>query len=105
MNRAVLNPVLLRPTFERMRLVNPRMFETPAAGTIPLLNLDPAHIEEIYGPNALELLVGDDASERIVDALDRPEYYGEVVTGVRERLARNHSHTARLRELLEIVES
>lgn len=105
MNRAVLNPVLLRPTFERMRFVTPRMFETPAAGTIPLLNLDSAHIEEIYGPSALELAVGDNAPERIVDALDRPEYYGEVVTDVRERLARSHSHTARLRELVEIVES
>ena len=105
MTRAFLNPVLLRPTFERMRLVNPRIFETPAAGTIPLLNLDPAHIEEIYGPDGLELAVGDDASERIADVLDRPEYYGEVVTGVRERLARSHSHIARLQELVEIVES
>jgi hypothetical protein len=105
MTRALLNPVLLRPTFERMRLVNPRMFETPAAGTIPLLNLDPAHIEELYGQDGLELALGHDASERIADALDRPEYYGEVVTGVRDRLARRHSHTARLQELVEIVES
>jgi hypothetical protein len=105
MTRALLNPVLLRPTFERMRLVNPRMFETPAAGTIPLLNLDPAHIEELYGQDGLELALGHDASERIADALDRPEYDGEVVTGVRDRLARRHSHTARLQELVEIVES
>jgi hypothetical protein len=105
MTRALLNPVLLRPTFERMRLVNPRMFETPAAGTIPLLNLEPAHIEDLYGQDGLELALGHDASERIADALDRPEYYGEIVTGVRDRLSRRHSHTARLQELVEIVES
>jgi hypothetical protein len=105
MTRALLNPVLLRPTFKRLHLVNPRMFETPAAGTVPLFDLDPTHIEEIYGPDALGLALGDDPSERIADVIARPERYGTLVAGIRERLVGRHSHTARLRELVEIVES
>ena len=32
-----------------LRLVNPRLFETPAANTIPVFGLDPEYVREIYG--------------------------------------------------------
>jgi glycosyl transferase family 1 len=105
MSRACFNPVLARPTFNHLRLVHPRLFETPAAGTIPLFGLDDAHVKEIYGERALELVLGDDARERIVDVLDRPEYYASVVTDVRAHLAEHHSYEMRFQELLDIVTS
>ncbi len=49
MSKAVFNPVLVRPSFGHMRLVTPRLFETPAAGTLPLFVLDESHVQEIYG--------------------------------------------------------
>ena len=39
--QAVFNPVLLRPIFRHMQFVTPRIFETPAANTIPLFGFDP----------------------------------------------------------------
>src|SRR5262245_5580632 len=106
MNRAKVNPVLLRPTFERMRLVNPRMFETAAAGTIPLLGFERDHVREIYGEPGLELWLPDEgAPEKVLDIVSQPERYREVVRAVRQHLAEQHSHAARLRELIEIVES
>ena len=42
MSRAVFNPVVYRPLFERLGMVTCRTFETPAAGTIPLFLLDPS---------------------------------------------------------------
>jgi hypothetical protein len=105
MSHGVFNPVLLRPTFSRLRIVNPRMFETPAAGTIPLFDLEQDHLREIYGPASLELMLDGSACERVEDVLTRPEHYATAVTQIREHLAREHSHEARLRQLIEIVEA
>ncbi|MFI7495069.1 glycosyltransferase [Kocuria sp. M4R2S49] len=105
MSRAQWNPVLARPTFNHLRLVHPRLFETPAAGTIPLFDLDEAHVKDLYGEAALELVLGEDATDRIVDVLDRPGHYAAVVTRVRRHLAEHHSYDQRLRELINLVES
>lgn len=105
MSRGVFTPVMVRPTFNHFRLTNPRMFETPAAGTIPLFNLDREHVLEIYGEPAGELVLDGDATGRIADVLQRPGYYAEIVEALRQRLAERHSYRVRFQELLEIVRS
>jgi hypothetical protein len=105
MSQGVFNPVLLRPTFSRLGIVNPRMFETPAAGTIPLLDLDVDHVQEIYGAAGLELVLNGGGLELVEDIVDRPDHYTEAVERIREHLAREHSHEARLRRLIEIVKA
>jgi hypothetical protein len=106
MSKAIFNPILLRPTFSRLRLVTPRLFETPAASTIPLFVLDEAHVQEIYGTEALELRLPDkDPQEKILDLVRRPEYYTDTIIGIRQHLTEKHSHAARLQGLIEIIES
>ena len=106
MSKAVFNPVIVRPTFDLMKLVTPRLFETPAASTIPLFGLDHSHVREIYGGQALELTLTDIEPERkILDIVQRPEYYADIVRSIREHLSEKHSHKARLQELIKIVES
>lgn len=108
MSAGAFNPVLVRPLFNHLRLTNPRLFETPAANTIPLFRLDPGYALEIYGERALELVIADsidDASEQILDVLHRPEHYAEIVTAIRRHLAEKHSYAARIKELIEIVKS
>ena len=106
MCKAVLNPVLMRPTLERLRMVTPRLFETLNADTIPLFGLDPEHVQEIYGDPATQLVLPEGRpEEKIADILDRPGYYAEIVDSLRRELAERHSHMQRFRELLEIVES
>jgi hypothetical protein len=106
MSKGAINPVISRPTFDHLRLVTPRLFETPAASTIPLFGLDETHVREIYGEQALELVLpDDDPHEKILDMLSRPKHYMNVVADVRDHLAEKHSHAARLQELIEIVES
>src|SRR5262249_996026 len=79
MNRGLLSPVLTRPTFNELKFVTPRYFETPAAGSIPLFVIDRSHVQEIYGQAALELaLPPDNAADKIEDVLDRPEHYAGV---------------------------
>jgi len=106
MSKATFNPVLVRPSFAHMRLVTPRLFETPAASTIPLFLLDEAHVQQIYGREALELRLPDnDPEEKILDLVRRPQHYGGIVTRMRRQLAEQHSHLARLQRLIEIIES
>jgi hypothetical protein len=106
MSKATFNPVISRPTFNLMRLVTPRFFETPAASTIPLFGLDDAYVAEIYGEAALELVLPAERPEdKILDLVRRPDHYAGIVQGIRRHLAQKHSQAARLRELVEIIES
>ena len=105
MSRAVFNPVLIRPLFDHLRLVTCRTFETPAAHTIPLFAQSADYVKEIYGPRAADLVLGDNASEQILDVLRRPEHYAEIVLDIRRHLAEHHSYEVRLQELVRIASS
>jgi hypothetical protein len=105
MSRGRFTPVLVRPLFNHLRLANPRLFETPAANTIPLFGLDAEYVEEIYGGRAGELVLGEAPSDKIEDVLRRPDRYTEIVQDVRRHLAENHSCAARLQELIDIAQS
>jgi hypothetical protein len=106
MSRALINPVLLRPLFDHLRLVTCRTFETPAASTIPLFAQPPEYVREIYGADALELVLPQERpEEKFLDILSRPGHYAPLVLELRRRLAEHHSYEARLHELVEIVAS
>jgi hypothetical protein len=105
MSRGVFTPVLVRPVFNHLRLANPRLFETPAANTIPLFALDPEYVYEIYGEAAAELVLGEDATEHIDRVLMCPEHYAPVVTSIRRHIVEKHSFQVRLKELIDIIES
>jgi glycosyltransferase involved in cell wall biosynthesis len=106
MSKGIINPVIYRPLFDHLRLVTCRTFETPAAGTIPLFALDAGYVRELYGEAALELVLPDrNPQEKILDMVSRPEHYAGIVAGIRRHLAERHSYEARLRQLIEIVES
>jgi hypothetical protein len=106
MSKARFNPVLLRPLFRHLRIVTPRLFETVAANTIPLFVLDPTHAREIYGEQALELVLPEEhPQEKILDIIHHPERYRDVAIGIRQHLVENHSHSARFRRLTEIIQS
>jgi hypothetical protein len=106
MGRGVFSPVLLRPLFDRLRMVTCRTFETPAAGTLPLFCQEPGFVAEVYGDEAAELVLPRDHPEgKVLDLLRRPGYYAEVVRSIRRGLAERHSYRARLQELVEIVRS
>ena len=104
MSKGVFSPVIYRPLFSHLRMVTCRTFETPAANTIPLFGLDAGYVKEIYGERALELILPDEQpQEKVLDMVNRPEFYAEIVRGIRRRLAQKHSYATRLQELIEIV--
>ena len=106
MSKGLFNPVISRPTFDRLGLVTPRVFETPAANTTPLFGLNRPTVKAIYGDAGLELLLTDEnAQEKILDIVTSPEYYTDVVMEIRRHLTDNHSHSVRLQELIKVIES
>lgn len=60
MTRGIFNPVLYGPLFRHLGMVTCRTFETPAAGTIPIFDLNREYVIEIYGERAAELLLPAD---------------------------------------------
>jgi hypothetical protein len=106
MSKGLINPVISRPTFDYLGLATPRLFETPAANTIPLFGLSRTTVEAIYGDAGLELLLMDNnAHEKIFDIVTNPEHYRDVVVQVRRHLAEKHSHKVRLEELIRLIQS
>jgi hypothetical protein len=104
MSKGLFSPVIYRPLFRHLQFVTCRTFETPAASTIPLFGLDPNYVREIYGQEAIELVLPDEQPEqKVLDMLYRPNFYANIVRGIREHLAIKHSYAARLRELLQLV--
>jgi spore maturation protein CgeB len=97
--------VLIRPLFGHLGLATCRTFETPAANTIPLFAQDAEYVKSIYGERAEALVLrdGESASDQILEVLDRPEKYAEVVRDVRRHLADKHSYAVRLQELVQIA--
>jgi hypothetical protein len=106
MSRALFNPVLLRPLFQQLRFVTPRLFETISASTIPLFSMDAEQVRQIYGEEATELILpAEDPQRRIFEIVRRPERWVGILKRIRKHLAEHHSHEHRFRQLIEIVES
>jgi hypothetical protein len=63
-------------------------------------------VEETYGARARALALPEDHPEElIVDVIERPQHYAEIVEDIRQMLAEKHSYAARLNELVAIVNS
>lgn len=105
MSRGIFMPVIYRPLFNYLQLVTCRTFETLAANTIPLFSFAEAYVSELYGGRAQELLMpAENPHEKILDILEKPRHYVEIVDDIRHRLRSKHSYHTRLQELIEIIE-
>jgi hypothetical protein len=107
MSRAVLNPVIYRPLFKRLWMVTCRTFETPAANTIPLFDLEEEYVRALYGDAAAALVLPPQGGEeeKVLEIFERPEHYTETVLNIRRHLAEKHSYRSRLEELVDLVKS
>jgi hypothetical protein len=97
-----LSPIFIRPVLNALELATPRMFETFAADTVPILPPNIRHARALYGDAIGPLCLPEDPAETIVAMLDQYADYVAFAREVAERLARNHSYEVRLSELIEI---
>jgi hypothetical protein len=100
MSAARVNIMTQRPLFRRLKILTSKYFEIFSADTIPLVMLDPDHAAEVYGPAGRELALYGGIAERLLDAIERPEKYRQIVQQVRCHLAANHSYANRVQQLV-----
>ena len=105
MSRAKFNPIIFRSIFNHFQLTTPRMYETFAANTIPILAMDEETARLHFGDSVKDLVINNDKPEiKIMDIINRPDDYTKVVADVRVYLDKHHSHASRLNELIDLVE-
>jgi hypothetical protein len=106
MGQGVFSPVIYRPLFDQLQLVTCRTYETVAANTIPVFGQTAAFVAEVYGEEAVTLVLPEEgATEKLREIVKRPETYAGVVAGMRRHLREKYAYEVRLRELIRIVES
>lgn len=103
MSRGLLHPILVRPILNDLRFVTPRMFETLAADTIPLIPAYFTHATKLYGDEIKQLTLSDNPAGLIMKILDNYDKYRKLTRDIHETLKRKHSYEARLAELLEFA--
>lgn len=103
MSTAKINIFTQRPVLHHLKHITLKYFEIFYADTIPLLMLDDDIAREVYGPAARELMLRENIADKILDALERPEHYREVVQAVRNHLATNNSYDKRMAELVSAI--
>jgi hypothetical protein len=105
MSEAAITPVLARPLLARLGLLTPRMFETLASGSIPVLSPHLAYLTELYGDDLELFLLGDDPSAQLGRMLREPARYREPLTRIQHRVHQRFNYRSVLIELMRLTRS
>lgn len=103
MSSARINILTQRPILRRNKHLTLKYFEVFCADTIPLLMLNDDEAEAVYGPAGRELTLAGRIGEKLLDALNRPDHYRNVVEDVRRHLVTHHAYERRLEELVDAL--
>lgn len=100
MSRGLINPIWIRPILNKLKLVTPRMLETFAADTVPVIPEYFIHATELYGDAVKELSL---SSENLLMILKNYNKYLDISRSIRNKLIAEHSYEVRLKELINFV--
>jgi len=100
MSTGRVNIFTQRPVLAHLQHLTGRYFEEFCADTIPLLMLDTDLAVAVFGPAARELTLPGRVAEKLLDALQRPAYYRDIVEDVRRHLTKHHLYHHRVEELV-----
>jgi hypothetical protein len=101
MSEGRVNIMTQRPLFRHLKLLTAKYFEIFCADTIPLVMLDPDHAESVYGSSGRELALHGNIADKLLDAVQNPRRYQEIVQEVRRHLFAHHSYRKRTQQLVE----
>jgi hypothetical protein len=103
MSTGSINIMTQRPFFREMKILTSKFFEIFSADSIPLVMIDPDHAELVYGPAGRELALCGDIDAKLVDVLQQPKKYRQIVEEVRNHLTAHHSYGKRVQDLVEAL--
>lgn len=104
MSTGRINIMTQRPLFRELKILTSKYFEIFSADTTPLVMIDPDHAEMVYGPAGRELALHDGVAEKLVDVLQHPTRYTEIVEEVRKHLLTHHTYRNRVQELVAALQ-
>jgi hypothetical protein len=104
MSKGRINIMTQRPLLRHLKHLTSKYFEIFCADTIPLVILDPDHMQTIYGPAGRELALDGRVGYKLLDALRKPKKYRDIVQEVRRYLNAHHSYDNRIRELVAALQ-
>jgi len=100
MGQGNLHPIFIRPVLNILGFATPRMFETFAADTLPILPPYFDHAVALYGARVTPLCLPENPADTVAAMLDRYSDYVALSREVRATLTKEHSYEVRLAELL-----
>jgi len=100
MGQGKLHPIFIRPVINMLELATPRMFETFAANTVPILPPYFRCAVSLYGARVSPLCLPEKPADAVSSMLDRYGDYVALAREIRAELAKGDSYEARLAELL-----
>jgi len=100
MGRSVISPILVRPLVAGTGLLTPRMFETLASGSLPVLSADAEFLATVYGDECEHLLLGPDPATTLARLTADFERHARIVGRIQDRLRVEYSYPRVLRNLL-----
>lgn len=103
MSTGRVNIMTQRPLFRELKILTSKFFEVLSADTTPMVMLDADHAEMVYGPAGRELALCNGIAEKLVDVLNRPKKYRELVEEVRNHVLAHHTYRSRVRELVNAL--
>jgi hypothetical protein len=105
MSSSKINIMTQRPLLRELQILTSKYFEIFAADTVPLVMLPPEHAELVYGTAGRELALFGAVDEKLLDVVDHPRKYREIVEAVRHHLIAHHSYRHRVQELITALQS
>lgn len=103
MSRGKINPVLIRPLLNSLKFVTPRMFETFAANTVPLIPNYFFHAATLYGEEIKELMLSKNVADDILRIMESYDRYVLLTESIRKKLQEKHSYEVRIKQLLDYL--
>lgn len=100
MGQGKLHPIFIRPILNALKLITPRMFETFAADTVPILPPYFHHAAALYGEKVRPLCLPPNPNDSILSMLDNYSDYVCLAFEIRNELITAHSYESRLAELI-----
>jgi hypothetical protein len=100
MGQGKLHPIFIRPILNTLEFVTPRMFETFAADTVPILPPYFTHAVHLYGKQVLPLYLTENPADIVITMLEKYPDYLSLVQEIRTNLIKEHTYEVRLSELL-----
>lgn len=104
MSASATTPILSRPLLAKMGLLTPRMFETLASGSLPIIDSNLAYVVDLYGDGAASFLLGDDPHKAVARMLRDHSHHRRLVTAMQTRMYRHFGYERVLAHLLRLLE-